>query len=231
MRVYARLFDIGTPLKTATTKKHMERLAKSLLPVGKARLFNQALMDFGGLVCLPRSPRCHACVLAERCRALQNDTVAIRPIPSRPATTIEVKMATGILAEGGRLFIQQRMPDDVWGGLWEFPGGRLKSGETPEDAVVREYFEETGFRVRVCGSITTVIHSYTRYRVTLHCFGCQLLNGQTTPRLAAAQAYRWLAPDDLRQYGFPAGHRKILEFIAASCPELLYDPCRLPESG
>ena len=226
VRVYARLFDIEEPLKTGAGRKRLEGIARGMLPAGKARLYNQALMDFGALVCLPKSPRCDRCPVARSCRALAAGTVGQRPLPTRASAAIQVEMATGILGDGcGRLFIQQRLADDVWGGLWEFPGGRLKAGETPEEAVVREFREETGFAVQVCRAITTVRHSYTRYRVTLHCFGCRLVTGKTTPRLTAAQDYRWLPPQELHRHGFPAGHRKILEYLNESCPDLLDDPC------
>jgi A/G-specific adenine glycosylase len=218
-RVLSRLFDIDAPIKNPRTKKEIRKLAETILPSGKARLFNQALMDLGGLVCTPKNPLCEECPAVACCMALQTGHVHERPVVSPAGKTIPIEMATGVLAYRGRIFIQQRLADDVWGSLWEFPGGRLETGETPEEAVVREFKEETGFNVEVIAEITTVIHHYMRYKVTLHGFSCRLTEGRTEPALHAAQDFRWVRPHELADYGFPAGHRKLIDYMAASCEE------------
>ncbi|RPH39730.1 MAG: A/G-specific adenine glycosylase [Desulfobulbaceae bacterium] len=224
-RIFARLFDLDEPNKGSHFRKKLEQHALDLLPEGKARIFNQALMDLGGLICTPKNPSCEQCPLAHACLALLRGVVADRPVTGSRQKTIVIEMATGILAHAGRLFIQQRLADDIWGGLWEFPGGRLEKGETPEQAVVREYEEETGFAVKVCGHITTVIHHYTRYKVVLHCFACGAEGDVNSPKCEAAQQNRWVLPTELAAYAFPAGHRKLLEHMRQYCPDRLVDPC------
>jgi A/G-specific adenine glycosylase len=125
-------------------------------------------------------------------------------------------MATGVLLHNGLIFIQQRLADDVWGSLWEFPGGRMEPGETAEDTVIREYQEETELAVRVDSKITTTIHHYTRYKVTLHCFFVSLKQDDCDPVLHAAQEFHWLPFEQLHNYAFPAGHRKLMQFMIAN---------------
>lgn len=228
MRVYARLFDIEIPVKEKRARQQIENIAVQLLPKGKARRFNQALMDFGGLVCLPRSPQCDGCFLQGDCLSYLRGTVSSRPVVGEGKKTILISMATAILEHDGKVFIQQRNSQDIWGGLWEFPGGRIEEGETAEDAVVREYMEETGFTVTVCEYVTTVTHYYTRYKVVLQCYLCRLesvVGKDRIPTLTAAQDSVWVEPDQLEGYGFPSGHRKLLEFIHNEKPELLYSGC------
>ena len=224
-RIIARLYDLAEPVKKKECRLRIESLAAALLPVGKARFFNQAMMDLGGLVCTPRNPACSCCPLAESCLALLRGTVADRPVATDRKETILIEMATAILCHQGKVFIQQRLADDIWGGLWEFPGGRLEDAEAAEDAVVREYLEETGINIAVCGRITTVTHFYTRYKVVLHCFSCRLADELCTIRLEAAQQYRWVLPEELAQYAFPAGHRKLLDYLAADREDFFSDPC------
>jgi A/G-specific adenine glycosylase len=226
LRVYARLFDIDGPVKTGPTRVQIEKIATEMLPHGQARVFNQAIMDFGGMICLPKAPKCSNCPVEEHCLALLRGTVAERPRVENVKKTTLIEMATGLLEVEGRIFIQQRQADDIWGGLWEFPGGRIEPGESPEMAVVREYQEETGFSVDVCQKITTVTHFYTRYKVILHCFTCSLNGAINEPILTAAQDFRWVHPRNISQFGFPAGHRKMLEYISSHFPELLSDPYR-----
>ncbi|MDR3629602.1 MAG: A/G-specific adenine glycosylase [Desulfocapsaceae bacterium] len=215
-RIFARLYNMETPLRNREAKKRIQQLATELLPAGEARIFNQALMDLGGLVCIPKKPDCANCPLAGHCAALAAGTVAERPVVAAAGKTILITMATGVLEYDGLIFIQQRMADDVWGSLWEFPGGRMEAGETPEQTVVREYREETGFAVRVTGRIATVIHHYMQYKVILHGLYCRLDEELRVPELQAAQDFRWVTAQDLSSYGFPAGHRKLIKYMAES---------------
>ncbi|MBU0665039.1 MAG: A/G-specific adenine glycosylase [Proteobacteria bacterium] len=217
-RLFARLFDINIPLSQA--QKLLWQKAEELVPQDHARSFNQGLMELGALICTPKNPICPECPLIPFCIAYRDDLILSRPIPQKGKTITTIEMATGILShpqDKGRLFIQQRLADDVWGSLWEFPGGRLKEKESPEQAVIREFFEETGFTVRVDRKITTTIHHYTRYKVILHCFLCSLdlLDSDESPDpiLYAAQEYRWVFFPELADFAFPAGHRKLIAFM------------------
>lgn len=224
-RVFSRIFDIDEPLKERGVHEKIKRMAEKLLPEGKARQFNQALMDLGGLICTPRKPQCGLCPISKECLAYLGNFVIDRPVKVAKQQTITIEMATGLILKNGYVFIQQRRDDDIWGGLWEFPGGRLKEGESPSDAVVREYKEETGFKVKVRRKITTVIHFFTKYKVILHCYQCLLDQDSILPDLNAAQKFHWIKEAQLDSYGFPAGHRKYIGYIRQHCPEILFRDC------
>lgn len=215
-RIFARLFNIDLIPGSPEAKREYWQKATALLPKGEARNFNQALMELGALVCLPKQPNCSVCPVATHCLALQYDLIPERPIPKKSTKTIPIKMATGVLLHQGFVFIQQRLADDVWGALWEFPGGRMKEDETAEDTVVREYMEETELAVRVDSKITTTIHHYTRYKVTLHCFFVSLQQHESDPVLHAAQEFHWIPFEQIDQYAFPAGHRKLITFMKSN---------------
>ena len=217
-RVFARLFNIDKPVKDKNVYAFFKKKAAELMPKGRAREFNQALMELGGLVCLPRNPRCLACPVNDHCLALRNNTVKSIPLSGKTAQTLFIEMATGILVHGGKIFIQKRKPHGVWANLWEFPGGRLEPGETPEMALSREYAEETGLQVGSLDKITTVQHAYTIYRVTLHGYFCSLTDDPLEPVLDGAQEYRWVSPGELAGYAFPSGHRKLIEYLKREQP-------------
>ena len=226
VRVFARLFDIDGPLGSGQGRQRIETLAAEMLPTGQARIFNQALMDIGGTICTAKNPACDRCPLAAFCLARQFNRVGERPYRPPGQAKILIEMATGIIGAAGRIYIQQRQADDIWGGLWEFPGGRLEDGESPEAALVREYREETGRMVEVCRKITTITHFHTKYRVVLHCYCCRLLGKGTDLQLLAAQDGKWINPEEIHSFALPAGHRKLVAYIQASCPQLFNDPCR-----
>jgi len=181
-------------------------------------LFNQALMELGALVCHPRAPACtSACPLTACCRAYAAGTVSQRPVPIKKPAKLALLMACGIIEHQGTIYIQQRLADDIWGGLWEFPGGLIKEGESPEQAAVREIAEETEFHVTALRPFAVVHHNYTNHRVTLHSFLCRLADGQSTePILHAASQFCWLHQDELARFAFPAGHRQLLAKL--TCP-------------
>lgn len=210
-RLFARLADIDTPIKHKNAQKQLVAMADTLLDRDNPRDFNQALMEFGALVCTPKNPRCSHCPLDGVCVALRADTVEFRPLPQKKGQRIDITMSCGIIVNQGQYFIQQRLADDIWGGLWEFPGGRLHDGESPQDAAMREVFEETEFNVCDFQQYKTVVHHHTRYRVTLHGFLCRLTATATTiPTLHAASQYRWVTLEELADYPFPAGHRQLV---------------------
>jgi len=212
-RVFARLFNLAKPVKDPQTQIFIWEKAEELLPHGHAREFNQALMELGALVCIPKNPRCRVCPVRNFCLSLKKNVVDKRPVSSKPSQTVFIEMVTGILTHKDKIFIQKRKPKGVWPNLWEFPGGRLEPGETPEMALVREYAEETQLQIGKLERITTVKHSYTIYRVTLHCYFCSLTDGRFEPVLHTAQEYRLVNPADLSNYAFPAGHRKLIAHL------------------
>ncbi len=212
-RLFARLFTIDLRLTDPACKKEMWRLAADILPQGRARLFNQGLMEIGALICTPKNPSCKHCPLTSHCLAHRHGLSNLLPIPTKGPKIIPIEMATGLLWHQGRIFIQQRRASDVWGGLWEFPGGGREEDEQPAQTVAREFMEETGLTVTVGAKITTVTHHYTRYRVTLHGFACTLVGESATPILSAAQDCGWVCLQALDDYAFPAGHRQLIEFI------------------
>ena len=216
-RVFARLFDLDSPVKSPETADFIRQTAQAMIPEGRARDFNQALMELGALVC-KKNPLCEECPVASFCRSLRLGVVKERPLPGKKPPSSKVFAVTGILAHKGRIFIQKRLDTGVWSGFWEFPGGRIEPGETPEEAVVREYEEETEWRVRIRQPLGVVQHAYTRYRISLHCFLCELEDGQmeasgypVPPGLHAATEYKWVLPGELQDFTFPAGHRKLME--------------------
>lgn len=212
-RVFARILDLDAPVSEAATSGFIRERVRFLTPRNQARVFSQAMMELGALVCLPRRPRCSACPLHAVCEAKRLDIVLERPVPAKAVAFIPIEVATGVLTARGRIFIQKRPATGVWAGLWEFPGGTVEGAETPEQALVREFREETGFVVKELQKLAVVRHGYTKYRVALHCFCCALPGDRpiAPPALTAAQEYRWVRPDELGGFAFPAGHRKLID--------------------
>lgn len=208
-RVFARLEDIDRPVREKAVRDQLEKRLNHLLAETEPREFNQALMEMGALLCRPRTPLCRECPIQKHCRALQAGTVTMRPVLPPKKNTTAIVMSCIIIRHGDKYLIQQRHNDDVWGGLWEFPGGRLKDGESPARAARRELYEETEIKAGRLQSFATVTHSYSRYRVTLHSFFWET-GRKIVPRLHAARKHRWVTLEELDRFAFPSGHRQLI---------------------
>ena len=106
--------------------------------------------------------------------------------------TIEVVAV--VIRDGGRILATERGYGDFKGG-WEFPGGKMEPGETPEAAVVREIEEELRVTVRPTAFIETVEYDYPTFHLTMHCFMCEVVSGEIT--LTEHLAMKWLTKETL----------------------------------
>jgi len=212
-RVLARLTALGCDPRRGRAAAALERLAQDLLPAGTAALHNQAVMELGAIVCTPRKPSCVGCPLQAPCRARASGQPEAHPVRTPKKAVPHYDVALGLVYEEDRVFIDRRPYDGLLGGLWEFPGGKIEAGESPEQALHRELREEFGMRVRPVGSLPPVRHAYSHFRVTLHPYLCRLLHLE--PRAGEAREWRWVDPEELHRYPMPRANRKVLEQLAA----------------
>lgn len=223
-RVLSRVFDIDSPLKQEPAASRVRQLAQELLPTGQARSHNQAMMELGALICRKQA-HCPACPWQGFCQSHHLGITRERPVPGKRQPVTHLSVVTGMLRHGDKYFLQKRLDNGVWGKLWEFPGGRIEPGEQPEQAIVREFMEETGFAVRIVDNLGLIRHGYTTYRISLHCFALELVRQDADlahcdedtppppPILTAASEYRWGLPADIARLAMPAAHRKLADAV------------------
>jgi A/G-specific adenine glycosylase len=204
-RVLARVCDLARP-----PARVLEGAALRLIEAvpGRAGELNQALMDLGNGVCVPRAPRCGSCPMAGGCLALARGTIAERPARRPQRSLPHHHLAVGLIRSRGWLLIARRPEEGLLGGLWEFPGGKIGAGETPQAAVRREVREEMGIEVEVGGLVAQVDHAYSHFRITLHAYWAELVAGR--PRPTAATAWCWVRPSRLGEFAFPAANQRII---------------------
>lgn len=207
MRVLSRLLDYQEPVNTSAGKNHLTSRLREMLPENDAGLFNQALMDLGSMVCLPREWKCEACPLSPVCLARQAGNQQSRPVKIRKKTSPHYQVVAAVIQEGKWVLIDKRKASGLLGGLWEFPGGKLDEGETLEQAVVREIREELGVEVRVGKKLGEYAHAYTHFRVNVHAFFTNILDGK--PRALESERIEWVEIADLKEYPMGKVDRRI----------------------
>lgn len=117
-----------------------------------------------------------------------------------------LQIALALIWRGGEVLVAKRasnaehLPD-----VWEFPGGKIESGETPEQAAIREAREETGLKVEVFGAREVIEWDYEARRVTLRPFDCRVVGGKTE--------HQFVAVRDLEIEDFPAANRSLISAL------------------
>jgi 8-oxo-dGTP diphosphatase len=119
-------------------------------------------------------------------------------------------IAIAVVEHNGKFLIGRR-PDDVpLPNLWEFPGGKIKSGESAQQAAARECLEETGLEIEVGEEFPPVHHRYSYGELLLRFFRCH----PRDPALAPHARFRWVVAADLANYEFPAANASLLAMLA-----------------
>lgn len=121
-------------------------------------------------------------------------------------------IAIAVVEHEGKYLIGQRPAGKPLAGLWEFPGGKVEAGETPEAAAARECLEETGLRVVVGSQYPEVVQQYDHDRVRLYFFACAPAAVETLGDLAAG--YHWVSGQELATYEFPAANAGLIAHLA-----------------
>jgi A/G-specific adenine glycosylase len=197
-RVLARVDALDTDPRSPAGLKLLNKLAVDLLPPGRAGDFNQALMDLSSQVCLPKKPCCPACPLADLCEANRRGLTGSIPLKTKKAPVPTIIVTAGVIRRGNTVLLSRRPANGLLGGMWEFPGGKQEPGESLAECLPRELKEELGIAVRVGNEIGVFKHAYTHFKVVLHAFECEIVEGD--PRPLASDGLEWVDLERMGEY-------------------------------
>jgi A/G-specific adenine glycosylase len=210
-RVVARLFALRGPVDRPAGVRAVRERAQALLDARDPGSFNQAVMELGAVVCRPLHPDCPGCPVAEWCAAHRAGRVDSFPART-PRRAIPVqRIAVGVVTDGARVLITRRSESGMLGGLWEFPGGKIRGAESAKKACRREIEEEVGLAVEVETRIAHVRHTYTHLEVEIDVFHCRYRGGEVV--LDGPTDYRWITLAETGAYAFPKANHKFLPAV------------------
>jgi len=125
-----------------------------------------------------------------------------------------IDVAAGVIVHNGKILIARRKVPGFSDEMWEFPGGKIRTGETPEQCLVREIREELDMEVEVIGFIGESIYKYPNRTIRLLAYVVRWLDGE--PRLKDHSAVSWVSPDALDKYEFAPADVPIVRLIVES---------------
>jgi A/G-specific adenine glycosylase len=120
-RVLSRVYAIETPINSTKAKKEFFELAGNLLANNEPAYFNQALMEYGALQCVPQSPDCSKCIFITGCLAYKNKLVALLPHKNNSTKVSERYIYYIVLTQGSNVYMEKRARKDIWQNLYDFP--------------------------------------------------------------------------------------------------------------
>src|ERR1700742_232609 len=129
------------------------------------------------------------------------------------AQPLVLVVAAALVDPDGRVLIAQRPEGKSMAGLWEFPGGKIETGERPEDCLIRELHEELGITVKepCLAPFTFASHAYTDFHLLMPLYLCRRWEG--TARAREHNALKWVRPRDLSQYPMPAADVPLIPML------------------
>ncbi|SDA97126.1 MULTISPECIES: (deoxy)nucleoside triphosphate pyrophosphohydrolase [Mesorhizobium] len=121
--------------------------------------------------------------------------------------------ACALVDADGRVLLAQRPEGKQLAGLWEFPGGKVEPGETPEQCIIRELHEEIGIETDIpcLAPLTFASHSYDEFHLLMPLFICRRFRGIAQPR--EGQALKWVRPKQMRDYPMPPADAPLIPFL------------------
>ena len=120
IRVLSRVFGVSIPFDISAGKKQFQKLAQELLIEKKAAIYNQAIMEFGAIICKPKSPHCSSCHLQDSCVAYSTNSVAQLPVKSKKVKVNDRFLYYLLIEQKDNIFFGKRK-SGIWTGLYEFP--------------------------------------------------------------------------------------------------------------
>ena len=205
-RVFSRLFDVTEFVDSPTGEKILWELAAENLPKGKAGDYNQALMDLGATICLPKNPRCLLCPLMEMCEARKTGTQDLRPVLKQKKQSPHYTHAAAVIIERGRVLLHQRPADGLLGGMWEFPNARVEGD--PAGGLIKAINAAYKLKIKRKDALGVVQHAYTHFKVTVHAFRCEAVS------IPKNISLKWVKLSDLDDFPMGKVDRQISKMLS-----------------
>jgi len=177
-RVISRLFALLDNPAKGKTENLLWKISESLIPKGFSNPFNQALMDLGSMLCTPREPQCTKCPLCDLCTGKASGEPERFPTKTIRKKIPHIEAISAVIQRNGKVLLKQRPPEGLLGGLWEFPNWPLEEKKDFKEYLRQKVKSEIGLRVKSKEPIGSFHQTYSHFKLTLHVFHCQYLNGK-----------------------------------------------------
>ncbi len=196
IRVLSRYFDLDEPVDTSEGLNKINHLVQLVFNAKKPAKFNQAIMDFGATVCLPKKPACSSCPFTSFCQASLNNTQSLRPIKTKKLKRKQRNFNFLMISKGAKIYIQKRVEKDIWQELYQLP---MIEGVafSKKSKLEKEAIDKWGTAVELEPIFT---HKQLLTHQSIHSI---VWKASMAPKGFSIPEGKWVNKADLGDYGFP----------------------------
>lgn len=213
-RIFSRLFCIADDVNKASTKRTIYRLVKEHISNQRPGDFNQALMDLGSMVCVPKRPRCKECPLSNLCQAYALEAEATLPVKPSKQEPVPVTLAAAIVSRGKECLVCLRPAKGLLANMWEFPTVEIPDGQDAMNSLHSFLQQGLGLEVEIGDKCSQFIHTFSHRRWDISFYTCRWLGGVKLPDQA-----KWMPLSRFSELPWAGPHQKVSK-VMANCAEL-----------
>lgn len=205
-RVYARVYDIEDYIESTKVQTRIQTLIRNDLPSGRAGDFNQALMDFGTIICKPRKPSCNNCPIADKCLAKLGGVELERPVRQAKVFKPVRSFVAVVLNNEDKVLLLKHPSKGLLGGLWEIPNLNEDGVDNSSHKVLLgSYLKKMGVKGIGLTYFGEFKHSYTHFHQSMKVYTCKYVGG-----ILKTSDFAWAPISEIHNY--PMG--KIFRMIS-----------------
>jgi len=213
-RVLARLVGLREPIESSAVKARLWEEAERLADGPAPGDLNQALMELGARICIPRTPRCDLCPVSRFCDARAVGDAASLPVRAPKRAPKIVYAVAALVLRGGKALAVQRPAKGLLGGLWELPGGEVGARERGAAVLARVLRERTGLGVASIARTGAFDYAFTHRALRTAVYRCEAASGRV--RLDGWDRHRWVAPESFAELPLAAVSKRALAIACDS---------------
>ncbi len=207
LRVYARLYDIHEDILSSKGKKEIGAIVEATLPQDRAGMFNEALMDFGATLCIPKSPKCVGCPLQDDCLAYVRGTAQDLPVRIKKTKVKDIQVTSFLVEHEGHYLLHRRPSEGLLRDMWEFPSAEGRSGRKR----LEELLASLGILVKSKKEVVITLKHVFSHRVwDLTLYSTKEVKVLRTEPLP--EDWRWVKPTDFAELPWAGPHGKLTVF-------------------
>lgn len=209
IRVYSRLYAITENVTNRNVMKNIQNLVQQTLPNGKASFFNQALMDLGAGICIPKNPRCEICPIQAHCKAYDEGIAQELPIKTKKKPQITLTVAFGIIEDGNSILIEKNDSKDLYRGLFILPTITIEEFSTAPLHFIETIRQRYDLEIAFIDILMESRHIFTHqiWEIQVYHF---ILKKDSEVVKESPPLY-WTTKEAFKKYPFPTSYKKVLD--------------------
>jgi A/G-specific adenine glycosylase len=210
LRVFSRLYCVEDDISSPLAKRIIRELVEKEISETNPGEFNQALMDLGATICIPKTPRCELCPLQSCCCGKERGVQGSLPIKKKKTPPRSVCLLSAVIRDGDSFLLRQRSEKGLLAKMWEFPTVEIEQKEDAIDSFRKGILDETGQEVEMEKLLFQCTHTFSHRQWDISFYYCSVKSGR---EVLWGKGLHWVNRKDWGSISFAGPHRKMEKIL------------------